>query len=56
MLLNYFLDTGQIGGYYLFLIPDWVLFLALVGTVILGVGSMWLANLPQPRPDWKAKP
>lgn len=51
MLLNYFLDGATIGDYYLLLIPSWALFLGVVGTLVLGVGSMWLANLPQPKPS-----
>jgi hypothetical protein len=56
MILNYLLNGTEIGNYYLFIVPDWALVLAVIGTVVLGVGSMWLANLPQPKPEWKAKP
>lgn len=45
------IDGGTINGYVLLTLPVGLAWLAVIGTGLLGVACMWLANRPQPRPD-----
>lgn len=45
------IQSSTINDHLLILAPLWTVWLAFVATTGLGVGSMWLANLEQPKPS-----